>query len=246
MFFNQTNKYFSKATIIIVAFNLVLINCLKVNAENLEQYLILKSNYKNNKQNKNRKYNSILINEIKKNKQNKVILTSKSINIEKLLYEKSEKTMAMDSIFIEGFLNKIKINKFIGNSSFIYPVIGSITSGFGMREHPVFKIRSFHSGIDIAAPLNSPVIASNSGKIIYTGLRSGYGNMVIINHGNLNGMFITSIYGHLSKILVINNQTVKKGQIIGLEGKTGTTTGPHLHFELRKDGKPVNPVNFVK
>ena len=116
-----------------------------------------------------------------------------------------------------------------------------LTSDYGYRQHPVLKRRMFHYGLDFRARKGTRVYASKSGTIIRSGWRSSYGNYVLIKHV---GGFET-LYGHLYIIRVRNKQYVKKGQIIALSGNTGRSTGPHLHFEIRKNGKNVNPIHYL-
>ncbi len=121
---------------------------------------------------------------------------------------------------------------------FVRPVEGRITSYFGRRFHPIIKKWKNHDGLDIAAPHGTPVKAGGDGRVIYTGWRGGYGKTIIIDHGNR----VTTLYAHLSRIAVSTGTVVKAGQVIGYVGSTGYSTGPHLHFEVRKNGKPVNPL----
>ena len=116
-----------------------------------------------------------------------------------------------------------------------------LTSDYGYRRHPTLKKRMFHYGLDFRARKGTRVYASKSGKIVRSGWRSGYGNYVLIKHV---GGFET-LYGHLYIIRVKNEQYVKKGQVIALSGNTGRSTGPHLHFEIRKNGKNVNPIHYL-
>ena len=130
-------------------------------------------------------------------------------------------------------------------SGFIKPISGRITSPFGYRTHPIFNSRTFHSGIDIGGQYRGEVRASNSGKVIYTGWYGGYGKVVIIDHGIVNGKPTTTLYAHLDSISTSNGAYVNKGQTVGREGTTGYSTGPHCHFEVRVNGKPVNPLNYI-
>lgn len=118
------------------------------------------------------------------------------------------------------------------------PCGGSITSGFGYRIHPIAGYRKMHTGVDMACPTGSPVVAAGTGMVISTGSRGGYGNCIIIDHGGGK----STLYGHLSAILVPAGQTVSRGQAIGRVGSTGYSTGPHLHWEVRINGVPVNPL----
>ncbi|WP_299328932.1 M23 family metallopeptidase [Parasphingopyxis sp.] len=126
----------------------------------------------------------------------------------------------------------------------LMPVNGRLSSGFGMRRHPILGYRRMHTGIDIAAPTGTPIRAAASGTVNYSGRRGGYGNYVRINHGS----GIQTAYGHMSRILARNGTRVSQGQIIGYVGSTGMSTGPHLHYELIRNGRKVDPrsVSFTR
>lgn len=126
--------------------------------------------------------------------------------------------------------------------NFIRPVKShTITSPFGWREHPVNGKILFHTGVDYSIAPGEPVRASESGRVIFSGKYGGCGNTVIINHGNEK----STLYARCSRLDVYPGQTVKKEQIIALAGSTGTSTGPHLHFEIREKGTPVNPADII-
>lgn len=125
--------------------------------------------------------------------------------------------------------------------SFVWPINGSISSSFGYRIHPIFGTQRFHSGIDINGGTGLPIAASASGVVITSGWQDGYGNIVVIDHG---GGFAT-VYAHQSQLGVVAGETVTQGQIIGYVGSTGWSTGPHLHFEIRIDGSPVDPMAYL-
>lgn len=123
------------------------------------------------------------------------------------------------------------------------PASGRISSRFGYRVDPITKRRgSFHKGIDIAAKTGTPVYAAEKGIVEKTGYFNGYGNLIVIKHGN----DLATYYAHLSEILVKRGQSINKGTFIGRVGSTGRSTGPHLHFEVRKGGKAMNPEEFWK
>lgn len=122
-----------------------------------------------------------------------------------------------------------------------WPVSGTITSPFGYRRSPFGGGMEFHPGLDIAAPMGTTVTAASSGTIISAGWYGGYGNYILIDHGG--GM--ATGYGHLSQIFVSAGQKVQKGQAIGAVGSTGMSTGPHLHFEVRINGKATDPAAYL-
>lgn len=165
---------------------------------------------------------------------------------DRVAYQKAEKELAKQSASIGSYINKTaKDTNVQVASGFIKPIQGRITSPFGWRTHPIFNSRSFHSGIDIGGPNYGEIKASNSGKVIYSGWYGGYGKVVIIEHGIVNGKPITTLYAHMSSIKVANGQRVTKGQVVGYEGTTGYSTGPHCHFEVRVNGQPNNPLNYI-
>jgi murein DD-endopeptidase MepM/ murein hydrolase activator NlpD len=124
-----------------------------------------------------------------------------------------------------------------GLGSFSWPVVGTITSPFGWRSNPFGGGPEFHQGLDIGAPMGTTVTAAASGTVIMAQWYGGYGNYILIDHG---GGYSTG-YGHLSAMYVSSGQKVARGQAIGAVGSTGESTGPHLHFEVRIAGKPVDP-----
>lgn len=121
-----------------------------------------------------------------------------------------------------------------GSGQFSWPVNGQLTSGFG------FRWGRMHEGIDIAAPTGRPIGAAAAGTVIVAGWSGGYGNLVVVSHGT-----ISTAYGHMSRIAVSNGQQVSRGTVLGAVGSTGHSTGPHLHFEVRVNGSPQNPINYL-
>lgn len=118
------------------------------------------------------------------------------------------------------------------------PVNAPITSTFGMRYHPILHRTRLHAGIDFGAPIGAPIYAAADGRVVASGYGSGYGNRIILDHGG----GVMTLYGHCSRLMCSSGQMVRRGQRIGSVGNTGLATGPHLHFEVRINGRPVNPL----
>ncbi len=163
-------------------------------------------------------------------------------------YERAEKELEKQSQQVSAMIQKnVKPSTDVHTSGgFLWPVTGTITSPFGWRVHPIFKSRTFHSGLDIARPAGTPIKSANSGKVVYVGWYGGYGKVVILDHGRYNNVPTTTLYAHMSRTAVQKGQIVGKGQVIGYVGSTGYSTGPHCHFEVRLNGKPTNPLNYLK
>lgn len=121
------------------------------------------------------------------------------------------------------------------------PCSGPITSGFGMRFHPILHITRLHAGIDFGSPSGAPIYAANGGVVIAAQKMRGFGNVVMIDHGG----GITTVYGHCSRIFVSSGQRVMRGQRVASVGSTGLATGPHLHFEVRINGRAVDPRRYL-
>jgi len=129
-----------------------------------------------------------------------------------------------------------------GYTPSVWPVVGKLESGFGGRRNPFGGgSYEFHSGQDIDAAWGDPVVAGASGKVAFVGWQNGYGQLVVIDHGG----GLTSRYGHLSHIDVEAGKTVERSQFIGRVGSTGRSTGPHLHYEIRINDQPVNPLQYL-
>ncbi len=123
----------------------------------------------------------------------------------------------------------------------VWPVRGWVTSPFGSRVSPFTGMTQFHEGIDIATPEGTPVIAPADGVVIKAGFEAGYGNMVEISHG----YGLKTVFGHNSRLNVKQGQHVKRGDIISYSGNSGSSTGPHVHYEVRLNGLPVNPLRYL-
>lgn len=141
------------------------------------------------------------------------------------------------------FISRSQVSENYSGGLFAWPAPGyyTITSEYGMRFHPILKIYRSHSGLDIGAPMRSNVIAANAGVVIKATYMSSYGNMVMIDHGG----GVVTLYGHGDELLVQLGDTVKRGDIIMKSGTTGWSTGPHLHFEIRINGRTIDPFPYV-
>src|SRR6056297_630315 len=140
-------------------------------------------------------------------------------------------------------INPTKLNKLLNypvNSPLRIEDIDRISSPFGMRKHPIFGVRMFHSGIDFASPNNSDIFSSGNGIVEESKYSIGYGNEVLIKHDE----GYKTRYAHLNKRFVSKGDTVKMGDIIGLVGSTGLSTGPHLHYEVILNNEPINPLSI--
>ena len=149
---------------------------------------------------------------------------------------------------LEAEIQSLTTNNLIVNPNYVggimlWPLPGytRLSSTFKMREHPITGVYKLHSGIDIPAPKGTNVLAANDGVVVKAGRNTAYGNMVMIDHGG----GVLTLYGHGSEITVTLGQTVKKGDVILKVGSTGYSTGNHLHFEIRINGSPVNPLPYV-
>ena len=126
--------------------------------------------------------------------------------------------------------------------AFVYPVMGPrMSSDFGLRKHPIKKARRHHDGIDLAAPVGAPIRAIANGQVIYADPHGGYGKYIVIRHQN----GITSHYGHCDTMKVTPGHSITAGEILGTVGSSGASTGPHLHFEIRRDGAAQDPEMFL-
>jgi len=125
-----------------------------------------------------------------------------------------------------------------GSPGLMAPVAGRITSGFGVRYHPILHIARMHTGIDFGAAWGSPIVAAADGQVIAAGWAGGYGREVQVAHGG----GIVTLYGHMSGIAASPGDIVRQGQVIGYVGSSGLSTGPHVHFEVRMNGQPVDPM----
>ncbi len=175
--------------------------------------------------------------------------TAERLRSQRAFYEQAERELANESarlekqIFVMESSNRKKGGPItVGSGSMCMPLRAPVTSPFGWRKHPIFGVRKFHSGVDLAGPNRSAIHAADGGNVLYTGWYGGYGKVVIISHGNS----MATLYAHLSRAAVSAGDNVSKGDVIAYEGTTGFSTGPHLHFEVRVNGKPNNPMAYVR
>jgi len=155
--------------------------------------------------------------------------------------ERLEDELERESQSIATWLAAQGSSAVMGTGQMMIPVVGRESSQFGYRTHPISGRKRLHAGLDIAAPYGTPVKAADSGKVIYSGYRGGYGNTIIIDHGD----GLTTLYGHNSSLVSGTGNIVTKGQVIAKVGSTGYSTGNHCHWEVRVNGTPKNPKGYL-
>ncbi len=180
--------------------------------------------------------------QLEKSRLSEALKTEKSL-IEKALAEEEEASKKLGEKIREIQARMASDRQFSGDKM-LWPTPGytRITDDYGPRWHPVLKKNSNHTGIDIGAPMGAKIVAADYGQVTFVGYFGAYGNAVMIEHGS----GITTLYGHMSAFSVKEGMEVLRGEQIGKVGSTGISTGPHLHFEVRKNGDPVNPWNYLK
>jgi murein DD-endopeptidase MepM/ murein hydrolase activator NlpD len=150
-------------------------------------------------------------------------------------------SVSQEKVF-ESIIKDLKRQRnLLSSTPSIWPTKGWLASGFGYRISPFTGLREFHKGLDISSREGTRVIAPADGIVTFTGKNGLYGNMIKIDHGH----GIVTRYGHLEKILKKRGEAVKRGDVIGLMGNTGRSTGPHLHYEVFLNGLPVNPKKYI-
>lgn len=165
---------------------------------------------------------------------------------DKLRYDKATSEQAYDELMaasaqIEQMIQNRGSSAAAGTGRMIWPLAGPVTSEFGWRTHPIYGTARYHSGLDIGGDYGQSVCAADSGTVSYAGWISGYGNTVIIDHGG----GVSTLYGHNQSLAVSVGQSVAQGETIAYCGSTGNSTGPHCHFEVRVNGEPVSPYNYL-
>ena len=159
-------------------------------------------------------------------------------------FEQQIASLLAESNTIASFLRARQAGQTIrpsGSGVLAMPVNGPITSGFGSRRHPIFGGYRMHTGVDFGVAWGVPIRSAAAGEVLFAGYRGGYGNTVIVDHGGS----LATLYAHQSSILVSTGQQVTRGQVVGKVGSTGYSTGPHLHFETRVSGTPVDPMRYL-
>ena len=170
-------------------------------------------------------------------KHTKSLMTEISVDLDKLQEESKLREESIQELL--SFLEDKK--NLLASTPSIWPTRGFITSGFGYRRSPYTKTLRMHEGLDIANKVGTPIIAPADGIVVFAGIEGGYGKLLSIDHG----YGIVTRYGHLDSILAKEGDKIKRGEKIGTIGQTGLTTGPHVHYELRVNGVPVNPKNYI-
>ncbi|MFA5536974.1 MAG: peptidoglycan DD-metalloendopeptidase family protein [Bacillota bacterium] len=180
--------------------------------------------------------------QLEKSRLSEALKTEKAL-IERALAEEEEASKKLGEKIREIQARMASDRKFSGEKM-LWPTPGytRITDDYGPRWHPVLKKNSTHTGIDIGAPMGAKIVAADYGQVTFVGYFGAYGNAVMVEHGS----GITTLYGHLSAFTVKEGAEVLRGEQIGKVGSTGISTGPHLHFEVRKNGNPVSPWNYLK
>lgn len=164
------------------------------------------------------------------------------IDAQRQRYERETAELQAESFRIAAFLKGYGGGTAsVSPRGMMWPVSGPLTSGYGWRTHPIFGTRRFHAGIDIGAPSGSTVMAAGTGEVVFAGEKTGYGRHVIVSHGG----GVATLYAHLSSISAGHGTVLARGGTIGAVGCTGYCTGPHLHFEVRVNGEPDNPMRWL-
>ena len=163
-----------------------------------------------------------------------------SVNNDLALLEQQEDQLLAESNTLSGVIAGAS-GAGGGTGSLTWPVSGPVVSPFGWRIHPILHYRKMHTGIDVAVGYGVPIHAADSGTVIYATWMGGYGNVIIIDHGK----GVSTLYAHQASLAVGAGARVGRGQVVGYAGSTGFSTGPHLHFEVRLNGTPVDPMGYL-
>ena len=186
------------------------------------------------------------------NEQTKVVAQIRAAKIkrqrllEQLREQQQEYTKRVEALQAQSdaLMEELRKYRYVGGApgskDLLWPTDGMVTSGFGYRQHPIFKNRRLHAGMDIPAPTGQPIYAAADGTVVKAGSYGGYGNAVVVDHGE----GLSTVYAHQSRMAVQVGQSVLAGDTVGYVGSTGFSTGAHLHFEIRLGGRPTNPLDW--
>lgn len=176
-------------------------------------------------------------------KQQQQVALEQNKNSQQAIFDENDKLEAESNALTEKIrkIQAVRTGGVIGTINY-WPVTGyyEISSPFGWRIHPITGKKSLHTGVDLPAPTGTPIHAAGAGVVIFSGWYGGYGNAIIVDHGG----GISTLYGHQSQLSASEGQEVTVGKTIGYVGSTGFSTGPHLHFEVRVNGNPTDPLQY--
>ncbi len=161
-------------------------------------------------------------------------------DIDNLLKKIGEESKSLDEVFKSAGVKDKNLTSMPVLKPIADKYLSRLASGFGSRFHPILKVNKVHNGLDFAAKTGTPIYATGDGTVKNASFNSGYGNMVQLEHGN----GYQTLYAHMSRAKVRTGQRVKRGDVLGYVGSTGLSTGAHLHYEIHKDGKPVDPIMY--
>lgn len=246
MIFRQLSLYFMLFILAIILFLIVSISVFNSEIKDIKtKSVLINEQYK-----RMLKKNSYLTDEINQRLEEIALAGDRIDDLEGVVGVPKDEYELKDNNFLSRIdvasitaAQKAFVMKFIPNG---YPLDGfrRISAGFGNRMHPIFHVIHKHTGVDFSTSINTPVYATADGVVDFAGdgWNGGYGRLVKIAHS----FGFKAYYAHLNKIIVKNGEFIKKGQIIAYSGNSGISTGPHLHYEIRFLGQPINPINFVK
>lgn len=203
-----------------------------------------KSELENNKKNVESKKKEVESLRVSLENNNKTLNDNKAKLEElksKLEQEENELEKEIEELAKQVVLSDEQIGV-ISSGSWPVPGISRISSPYGYRIHPIFGVQKMHTGIDIPAPTGTPAVAIDDGVVIFAGVQNGYGNTLMIQHDDGK----VSLYAHNTSLVVSKGDRVQKGQVVTRIGSTGNSTGPHLHFEIRINGKHTDPMPYIK
>ncbi|MGH8959109.1 MAG: M23 family metallopeptidase, partial [Acidimicrobiia bacterium] len=165
-----------------------------------------------------------------------------SIRNEIAAAEEHKEGLEADAAALQREIERLASKEGTAPTGLSWPLNARVDSPFGYRVHPILGVRKLHTGIDLSAASGTPIVAAATGRVILAETYGGYGRAVVIDHGG----GITTLYAHQSKMAVSVGETIDRGQVVGYVGCSGSCTGPHLHFEVRKNGVPVDPLGYLR